>query len=167
MTMTFIASYTAPAGGSGSAVFFNNIPQTFTHLQFRVFGRSQNASSIASIYQPGNAFHQLRGDGANATSVGFTSQVNTVAPLVANSSTANAFQSIIIDILDYTNTNKNKTIRMLGGYDANGSGIVYLVSGLITSTSAITSWFFDTESFFAQNSRIDLYGIGIAEQTGA
>lgn len=169
MTMTFIASYTAPAGGSGSAVFFNNIPQTFTHLQFRLSLRSGNTGTGAAVFIPGNAYHNLIGNGSTAASNGFSSVVNGIFNSIGNSSTANVFSSHILDILDYTNTNKAKTIRLIGGYDANGSGIVELFSTLLTSTAAISSWFFDVggPNFFAAGSRFDLYGIGVSDQTGA
>lgn len=169
MTMTFIASYTAPSGGSGSAVFFNNIPQTFTHLQFRIFTRSGNTGANAGIFTSGNAYHSLRGDGASASSFAAFSVTNGIFNTVGNSATANVYAAHIVDILDYTNTNKAKTVKVLGGYDANGSGFVELQSTLLTSTAAISSWFFDVGSpnFFAVGSRFDLYGIGVSAQTGA
>ena len=39
MSMYPIASYTAPTGGSGSAVWFYGIPQNFTHLQLRFYAQ--------------------------------------------------------------------------------------------------------------------------------
>jgi hypothetical protein len=50
----------------------------------------------------------------------------------------------ILDILDYANTNKYKTIRLLAGVDVNGTvatfgGVVGLTSGLWQNTNAITS----------------------------
>jgi hypothetical protein len=164
-----IASYTAPAGGSGGAVFFSNIPQTFTHLQFRCFTRSGNSATTNGIYQPGNAFHQILGNGASISAYSVASTVNYIGNTVANTSTANVFSSTIIDILDYTNTNKNKTLRVLAGYDANGSGLVELDSALLNSTAAVTGWFFDVggPNYFAQYSRFDLYGISTSNVTGA
>jgi len=64
--------------------------------------------------------------------------------------------------LDYTNTNKNKVCRLLGGYDDNGnSGSVRLQSILWKNTSAITSigiqqW--DSANFI-QYTHAALYGI--------
>lgn len=167
--MVHISSYTAPAGGSGGAVFFNSIPQTFTHLQFRMSLRSGNASTGGGVFIPGNAYHNLIANGSTAAGNGFSGLVNGIFNTVANSSTANVFGSHIMDILDYTNTNKAKTVRLIGGYDANGSGIVELFSTLITSTAAISSWFFDVggPNYFAAGSRIDLYGITTSQVTGA
>ena len=65
----------------------------------------------------------------------------------------------IIDILDYVNTNKYKTIRSISGHDANGSGIVQLGSELWQSTSAITSLAGGANAGFLQYTTIQLYGI--------
>ena len=73
-----------------------------------------------------------------------------------------------MDILDYTNTNKNKTIRAIAGFDANGSGTAGLWSSVYLDTSAITSIAVGTaNSNFAAGSRLDLYGITTSQVTGA
>jgi hypothetical protein len=69
---------------------------------------------------------------------------------------------MIFDILDYTNTNKYKTVRMLGGVDFNGSGEVDFMSGLWLNTSAITRIDFlpsYQSTQFQQYSSFALYGI--------
>jgi hypothetical protein len=40
--------------------------------------------------------------------------------------TASVYSAGVIDILDYANTNKYKTMRILDGTDANGSGEAFL-----------------------------------------
>jgi len=64
--------------------------------------------------------------------------------------------------LDYANTNKNKTIRTLGGQDANGSGEVVFISGLwmnsSTAVNAITL-VLPGGGNFAQYSSFALYGV--------
>jgi len=75
--------------------------------------------------------------------------------------------AFIIDWLDYTNTNKYKTCRVLGGNDQNGSGLVQLSSGLIQTTGAITSFFVDTEGSFTTTTTVQLYGIQSSPTTGA
>jgi hypothetical protein len=75
---------------------------------------------------------------------------------------ANIFSGFVIDILDYANTNKYKTIRYLSGYDANGSGRVGLGSGSWRSTSAVTSITLqglEYSSNYKQYSSFALYGI--------
>jgi hypothetical protein len=68
------------------------------------------------------------------------------------------FGALVIDILDYTNTNKNTTIRSLGGYDANGSGYLQLESMLWNNTAAINQIVLGTGGW-AQYSSFALYGI--------
>jgi hypothetical protein len=167
--MYHIATYTAPVGGSGGAVFFTGIPQNFTHLQFRLFTRSGNTGANAGVFMPGNSYHQVYGDGATVVSSGFASVVNGVFNTVGNSSTANIFSTSIVDILDYSNTNKSKTVKVISGQDSNGSGLVQLFSARIEATTAISSFFFDVggPNFFAQHSRFDLYGITTSQATGA
>jgi len=63
-----------------------------------------------------------------------------------------------MDIFDYSNTNKFKTSRELGGYDLNGSGGVGFISGNFRSTSAITSIAF-AGTTFQQYSSFALYGV--------
>ena len=55
--------------------------------------------------------------------------------------TGSNFGAAIIDILDYASTSKNKTVRVLTGFDQNGSGNICLASGLWfrSSPAAITS----------------------------
>jgi len=168
-----IASVTSPSGGT---VAFNNIPQTFTHLQVRAFVRSAYGGSGGVNEDPffrfnGNSYtfagHSLQGNGSSAISTGYTgiSYGDMSVGMANNYLSSNIFGAYIFDILDYTNTNKYKTIRMIGGYDANGSGDVRLSSSLLQSTDAITSisQFGGTAtSGFVAGSTIQLYGITTA-----
>jgi len=166
----------ATAQGNGSsAIFFNNIPQNFTHLQIRILGRGGTSSTSSNLYHNINAGgstysnHQLYGNGSSAGSSYNTALLylffGTAFP--AASSTANIMGAFIIDWLDYTNTNKYKTCRVLGGNDQNGSGLVQLSSGLIQTTGAITSFFVDTEGSFTTTTTVQLYGIQSSPTTGA
>ena len=68
----------------------------------------------------------------------------------------------IIDYLDYTNTNKFKTVRILQGYDGNTTGgNINFESNLWRSTSAITSIqiYAPSGGNLVQNSKFALYGI--------
>jgi hypothetical protein len=167
--------------GSANTVSFSSIPQTFTHLQLRVFGRSQGGGNATFNLQIngdsganyGYGYHYLLGDGASASSgtAGSGSQTSIQFPNIASSSeTSGVFGNVVIDILDYTNTNKNKVTRAIGGYDNNGSGKVQLTSGLWLSTAAITLLTFASSVSpytFAAGTRFDLYGIQTSNATGA
>lgn len=173
MSMFPIATTTAGAGGI-AAFDFINIPQTFTHLQLRVFGYSTLSASVDNLAlyfnnDTGNnyATHSLYTNGSSALTYAGTSQARFYLPSLFPAATTSQFCSAIIDVLDYTNTSKYKTVRTLSGYDANGSGIVGLTSGLWMSTSAISRFSGGTSANLAQYSRIDLYGISTSNVTGA
>jgi hypothetical protein len=162
-----LATTTIGAGGAGSVVF-NSIPSTYQHLQIRYSVRSAYAAGSDIVLARANgdsgnnyAAHRLYGDGSTVGAQGFTPQTYFLGPdCPAASSGANIFGSGNFDILDYANTNKNKTMRALGGRDENGSGYVWLNSGLWINTGAITSLtVFCGNGNLVQNSIISLYGI--------
>jgi hypothetical protein len=73
---------------------------------------------------------------------------------------ASMFSGEVIDILDYANTNKYKTTRLINGRDQNGSGFIWFNSGLWQNTNAITSLTFTAQNGnYAQYSSFALYGI--------
>ena len=73
----------------------------------------------------------------------------------------NVFGAFVLDLLDYANTSKYKTIRELGGCDNNGDGDIFFNSGLWQSTSAVTSLTFTVGggTLFSQYTQYALYGI--------
>ena len=170
MSMVWIAG----ANGGSAQISFSSIPSTFTHLQLRAFVRDSTSAAtntvklnfngdLSAIYDT----HNLQGDGSSPLSNNILNQDTCwfgVAP--AATSTANVFGAFVIDILDYTNTNKFKVVRTIGGYDANGSGIVSLRSNSWRNTNAITSLTFYTGGT-TSSSRFDLYGITSSQVTGA
>jgi hypothetical protein len=106
----------------------------------------------------------LNGDGASATSAGYGSGSGVGAQsglLLGNSVASQTFSVFIMDILDYADTNKNKTIRMLGGWDSNGFGDVFLNSNAFLSNDAVNRIGFDPTNGTAllENSQFALYGI--------
>jgi hypothetical protein len=151
------------------AANFTSIPQTYTHLQIRMTGRTMAASTDDNIHfrfnsDSGNnyAYHYYYGTGSS-TAAGNTTSYNLAIPfrVPGGNSTANIFGSGICDILDYTNTNKLTTIRSITGHDQNGSGLLFLFSGLWLSTAAITSisLFYSPSVNIAQNTTFALYGM--------
>jgi len=182
MTMQFIARAVGSGGsGSPSAIFsFSSIPQTFTHLQVRGFVRSTYAATEDTLYaynfnnngaSTGSAYHTLFGNGTGVSATGGTGSFSSIVGFIpGNTATANVYGQFILDILDYTNTNKNKTLRIITGYDNNGSGTVGLFSNLpltLPGTSAITTMSFLCNGNITADSRFDLYGISTSEVTGA
>lgn len=160
-----ISTVTVGAGGQ-TAVSFTSIPSTYKHLQIRAIAKSTGAASQGDLTlnsDTGNnyAWHQLYGSGAVAGADNSINRANIVgAASLVNSSISSVFSASIIDILDYADTNKFKTIRHLVGQDENGSGVISLNSGLWRSTSAVTTVTITARSnSIAQYSHFALYGI--------
>lgn len=158
-----IATTLVGAGGV-SSVTFSNIPQNYKHLQIRCLTQAGSGNTTDSLRMQFNgdtganyAYHALYGTGSAAASTGNTGNSWAKAGQLALSTTI--FSSLVIDILDYANTNKNKTVRSLSGVDFNGSGVVALESNVWLNTAAITSITIPYAVNFAQNSRFSLYGI--------
>jgi hypothetical protein len=163
-----IATVTVGSGGSAT-VSFTSIPSTYTHLQIRGIARSTQAAADFGINLYFNAvstasgnysLHLLRGNGTSATAYGASNEFPQSLGSAANA-TSGVFGAGVWDILDYTNTNKNKVVRILSGYDNNGNGIVQLSSGMLHSSQPVISSITFTPSGgdFAQYSQFALYGI--------
>lgn len=152
-----------------STVTFGSIPQTYQHLQIRFLARLSQATTGFNdlrLYVNGAsssyAWHRLSGDGASASAAGLTADngVYGKALLPRDSNTANIFGVGIIDLLDYTSASKNPTIKFFAGTDLNGSGIVYLGSGIRTTAEATTSFTLNGAGWsFVSGSTFALYGI--------
>lgn len=157
-----IATVSVGSGGS-SSIEFTSIPGTFAHLQIRGILRSAYGSDQPALAMKINGSyidrnHGLYGDGSAAGT--YTGTGGNIAHATGNNASANMFSAIIIDILDYANTNKYKTVRVLNGSDRNGSGIIELDSGLEQTTSAVTSILLETSGAnLMQYSTLALYGI--------
>jgi hypothetical protein len=174
-----IATTVVGSGGT-TTISFASIPSTYKHLQIRVTGRSTGAYTYSSLYIRPNSdsasnhysYHALYGDGSSTASSGRGTSGGDTAWVAQNISgdtaTANNFGAVIVDILDYANTNKLKVMRSFGGYDNNGSGTpigtVNLNSGTYfgstgSSTEAITSITLLTDGNFKEYTHAALYGI--------
>ena len=162
-----IATVTVGSGGSAT-IDFTSIPSTYTHLQVRCIARGTSANNqinmpfrlnndTASNYRT----HILYSDGSAAASFDFGSISGVYLNYMPAANLASSiFGVAVIDILDYTNTNKTKVFRYLQGMDANGSGNANFYSGLWNSTAAINRITFTIASGnFAQYSHFALYGI--------
>jgi hypothetical protein len=148
-------------------IVFSSIPQTYTHLQIRALVRNNRAAQTSNTYfrfngDTGNnyAFHAMLGNGSTTSSYGGSSANVQLSTDPSGNFTASCFAGQIYDFLDYRNTNKNKTTRILLGFDGNGSGEAHLASDLWNNTSAISSIrFFPNSGEYVQYTTFALYGI--------
>ena len=170
-----ISTITVGAGGA-SSINFTSIPSTYKHLQIRAFSQSNRATyGISEIRVQVNTdtagnymIHQLTGDGSSVTAgaIGPSTTYMMDTNGTIGTSTGGTFGATILDFLDYSNTNKNKTLRVISGVDINGTiagygGRVGLFSGLWMNTSAINSiqLFAGVGTNFTQYSSFALYGV--------
>ena len=167
ITGSYESIATASGTGSSGTISFTSIPATYKHLQVRLLSRSDSAG-LNQVYIQFNSDtagnysnHLLLGDGSSASSSNTVNAVRMSISLQGGSSTAaNIYGASVIDVLDYADTNKYKTLRGLGGADANGSGYVWYSSGNWRNTNAITSIQIIAENGnFTTASNFALYGI--------
>ena len=158
---------------SSASVEFNNIPGTYSHLQLRSIARDSSAfndsygAKLKINSDTGNnyASHYILGNGSSVVA---GSQGTSITPpncmqTAGGGMSANIFSATIMDFLDYKNTNKYKTIRVLTGIEPNSTSgdNVGLQSVLWMNTNAISTITItsDSGSNFAQYSSFSLYGI--------
>ena len=160
---------TLTGSGNPTSFTFSSIPSTYKHLQLRVVARNssgnagtqQTALRLNSDSTTSYANHYLWGRSStvqtgfnNATSIDTYSYPDNLA-------TANIYATSIIDILDYTASTKNKTVKTMTGTTETSLPTIAFMSGLWPSTAAITSvtWLSLNARTFETATRVSLYGI--------
>jgi hypothetical protein len=151
-----------------SSVTFSSIASTYKHLQLRITARTNDAMDLGGVAFRFNSdtgsnytYHILDGSGSAVSVLAGTSQTSgSIGLVTGNTSTTNSFGIAIADILDYTNTSKNKTVRSLSGKvttanDLRLTGSAWLSTSAITSITLIDS----IGGSFVSGSRFSLYGI--------
>lgn len=167
-----IATVTVGSGGA-SSIEFTSIPSTYQHLQIRgIIKESGTGTGGPNVVMQMNTdtthtnyrSHYINGNGSSAAAGEV--QASGYYCLVGNTATSNAsyasmFGALVVDLLDYASTTKNKVTRSIGAHDRNGSGEVTLNSGLWMSTAAVSAVKFTIpgSSSFAQHSTLALYGV--------
>jgi hypothetical protein len=161
---------------SQSSVTFSGIPSNYTHLHLRITTRNDkadNGGQSTVMYLNGDTTytnyrsHLLYGTASAGYSESnqLSGYYGAIGYTAGGNMTANVHSTQIIDMLDYANTSKNKTVRTSWGLlDSDSNGYCGLSSFLWTSTSAITS--FSIISYpsanFVLGSQFALYGIKAA-----
>ena len=142
----------------------------YKHLQLRITGRStRSGSNTAGIFMQFNSDsssnyseHSLLGDGSSVySSANANANTAAIISVPAGNQASNIYAGFVIDILDFSKTNKYKTIRNLAGFHGNSSSQLYLESGNWRSASAITSiYLYDSSgNNIVAGSRFSLYGV--------
>lgn len=150
---------TVTLSSAQNTITFTSIPQTYKHLQIRMIGFSSNEnyhymSSNLTVGRRHTFYH------TSSVVLGTNSGEDPGLPL--NIGGMNGIFTNIIDIADYTSTNKLKAFKSHLSNDRNGSGQQVFVMGHWTQAgTALTSLTFTmgASGNFNQHTDIALYGI--------
>ena len=162
-----------------NSISFTSIPQTYKHLQLRIVAKNTvnvaspaaGNSDISASFNGDTTYtnyysHSTYGDGTDvgvytANEASYYAAIGSAS--WGKSAQTNIFANAVSDILDYTNTNKYKTIKQIsGGMKGSSGGDLKFASSVWRSTAAITSmtlYNVYTNWDFKQYSSFALYGV--------
>ena len=154
---------------SASSVTFSGLGaySDYKHLQIRMVTKNTDTSqSNLGITVNGDtatnyASHNLYGNGSSVYANAASSQDKMLYFRTANSTdAASIFGAAILDVLDFSSTNKTSTFKWFWGKPATSATEIGLASGLWNNTSAVTSIsIFPFSSTFTAATRMSLYGV--------
>tara|TARA_R110000803_G_scaffold80171_1_gene145921 strand:- start:1258 stop:1830 length:573 start_codon:yes stop_codon:yes gene_type:complete len=155
---------------SASSVTFSGLGaySDYKHLQIRIVnGDSLNGAggTWSTLRMNGDSGmnyrdHALRGTGSSVVSNTNSTNRMYVFSSPYGGGASDGYGAAVIDILDFSSSVKNTTVRGLSGYNIDGVGEIGLFSGLWVNTSAVTNIELQTgNANFVTGSRFSLYGI--------
>jgi len=162
-------------GTAASSVTFTGLDTLaagYQHLQIRAVARSNRAAAASSLVgfrfnsDTGSnySWHELIGSGSSVSSDAGTSATSMAYlwRIAGPTADADAYGAMVGDLLDFSDTNKYSTFRLLQGSMHGASQVeIGLGSGLWMNTAAVTS--IDIiEGFgstFTTGSRFSIYGV--------
>ncbi len=173
VTSSYESIASATGTGSSTTITFNSIPATYKHLQIRgiasdvysgVHGTTVVLVQFNSDTGSNYTRHSLYGNGSTVSAAGNANLTSMgINGGLTYGTATNVYAASIIDILDYADTSKFKTMRYFSGADRNATDSSYYItlgSGLWRSTSAITSITLTSNNDnFTTATQFALYGI--------
>jgi hypothetical protein len=157
------------ADGNSAGTTFSNIPQTYQDLMLVLNGGGTRAVANDHLLMAINtdtssnySYTYIQADGSAASSVRGTAGAFAVLfnCYSGSLSTVGTYGSGILHILDYTNTNKFKTILGKAGIDLNTSGYLTSTVNLYkANTNSITNLYCITYTNLLPGSTLTLYGV--------
>lgn len=166
-TFNLIETNTVGSGGTAS-VTFSSIPTSYKDLVIKASLRATSSSGNSNFFMYFNgttgssyAHRRIIGTASSVTTDTQTSQPwIEFASISPNATfTASTFASTEIWIPNFQGSGFKPVYAQHMGQN-NGTQHAYLVAGIFTSTSAITSITLDGTDSFAQYSTFSLYGLG-------
>jgi hypothetical protein len=156
---------------SASSVTFSGLDDysDYKHLQIRAVARNDfattNARDLAIRINADTgtnySSHSMVGTGSAVTAYNTTNRTSIAGreAWADGSNSAGIFGAAVIDVLDFSSTSKNTTIRAFYGVLAEGQQRVAITSGAFYDTSAVTSIQIYLSQNFVSGSRFSLYGV--------
>ena len=147
-----------------ASVTFSSIPSTFEHLQLRcsirTTGTARNSANLQFNGDTGSnyASHRMHATGSSASAArwsGLTYMLGVVG--TGGNSSSSDYSGVVIDILDYANTNKNTTVQFMSY--AAGAPDSFFQSGLWVATAAVSSILMNPSNNLMRGSEFTLYGL--------
>jgi hypothetical protein len=161
-TATYTPLATVTLASNTSSVTFTGIPATYRDLIF-VFAGTATAQSSSRFRMNGitGSNYSFVRAGGNGSTTFSSAPTDTYFPLVWSNSELSTTQSnAIVQIMDYSATDKHKTV-LIRETNNNPSGpAVTMYAGRLDTTSAITSLTaLVSANNFATGSTFSLYGV--------
>ena len=134
-----------------SSIGFTSIPGTYKHLQLRTSIHDAAATNSTYLYLRFNGDttdsnytrHWFQGSSGAKAGSGSAAQTRIgPAPARAESVDNASYSGIVVDIYDYTNTNKNAVAQYTGGFANNNAATpsLFITGGVMwDNTAAVTS----------------------------
>jgi hypothetical protein len=160
-----------------ASVTFSGIPATYEHLQLRINAKSDRSYQVDAIDLNFNSdtganysLHYMRGVGSSPSAWGATGvTAGSLYVALTGAPGAARYGTVIADILDYANTNKNTTLMDVEGQTGLTTAGVFspgvaFTSILWDSTAAVTSIAMAPRNGtnFVRGSEFTLYGLNSA-----
>ena len=155
---------------SASSVTFSSLGTYATagykHLQIRMVAKTSNYPGFNLRFNSdtGNSYymHRLYGAGGTVGTSGYgaVNEIRFVNGIPDETAAANEFGAAVVDILDFSSSSKNTTVRASTGAVYTDYPSVQLFSGLWINTAAVTSMTLADPAGgnFVANCRFSLYG---------
>lgn len=162
---------------TSAPIDIQSIPSTYKHLQLRILYRDQSGQggtdggAVEGYYYFNNdttaanySLHVVKGNGGGnaATGAGYATYGDGLAAFLGFRSNwgGSAFGITIIDLLDYQNSNKYKTIRSFSGAAGGSVGGARVTHGTWRNTTTVNRMtFYGNQGGFATGTVFALYGI--------
>jgi hypothetical protein len=168
---TFDFDLIATGFGSGTAtdIVFESIPQAYKHLQIRYVAKSSSTATTLRLQfnNTGGTAYDYKTEFTNGSTFTSSAQVTNAAGIVltygvAPSTVSGQISGGIVDIFNYTDTDRNKNVMTTAGYFSEATvRHLEMNGGRFKDNAALSTIAINTggANFLDTSSRFALYGI--------